>query len=128
MIGAPIFDTIRGHFEPTSHVCMRFLDSMLCIMLAAIIHKSDAAVRKTAKTCLNWTTDKSDKAIINMIINHPRPLAKVHYVINEMPAYLLSMPASDSRQLPVQIVDAAFLQAPSPMVSARSPLSLGISR
>lgn len=107
---------------------MRFLDSMLCIMLAAVIHKSDNAVRKTARNCLTWTTGKTDKAIINMIINHPRPLAKVHHLINEMPEYLLIMPASDSRHLPVSNVSSAFLQAPSPMVSARSPLSLGIAR
>lgn len=107
---------------------MRFLDSMLCVMLSAVIHKSDAAVRKTAKICLAQTEDKSDREIINMIINHAHPLAKVHHVIQEMPSYLLIMPVSDNRNLPSSFVDSAFMQTPSPMVSARSLLSLCISR
>jgi len=107
---------------------MRFLDSMLCIMLAAVIHQSDAAVRKTARTCLDKTRDKTDKTIINTIINHPKPVAKVYRVIQEIPDFLLMIPASDSRHLPASFAESAVMQAPSPMVSARSRLSLGISR
>lgn len=52
---------------------MRFIDAIVCLGYAALIHESDAAVRKTAKMLVKRVDSRHKKAIMEFH-NHPRPL------------------------------------------------------
>jgi hypothetical protein len=103
---------------------MRFFDSALSIMLAAVIHQDDRQVRLTAKRCLAKTLSKNDRVLISSIINSPAPLAHVYRMIGSMPDYLFHMPASDKPSLPTRDM-ASVTDRPEALLSH---LSLSIRR
>lgn len=52
---------------------MRFIDAIVCLGYSALIHETDAAVRKTAKMLVNRVDPRHKKAIMDFH-NHKSPL------------------------------------------------------
>jgi len=71
---------------------MRFLDALVCVCLAMEIHKTDKAVRTTARRCAKKVSPK-DRLYMMHIINSPRPVLHVQAFLITLPDHILNMGA-----------------------------------
>lgn len=69
---------------------MRFLDALVCVCLAMEIHKTDKAVRTTARRCAKKVSPK-DRVYMMHIINSPRPVLHVQAFLITLPDHILNM-------------------------------------
>ena len=69
---------------------MRFLDAMVCVCLALAIHKTDSAVRDTAKRCAKKMTPR-DRIYMRQIIASPKPALHVRTFLMTVPDEILQL-------------------------------------
>lgn len=69
---------------------MDIVDAILCVALAARIHKSDEAVRSTAKRCAKKLS-RMDRQIMFMIINSRSPLVTAEVCISKLDMDVLAL-------------------------------------
>ncbi|MFZ6044928.1 hypothetical protein ACFW0H_02225 [Pseudomonas sp. CR3202] len=62
---------------------MTLLDATLALLLAARIHRSDAAVRATAKRCVGQLP-RSKRDVVYQVIDSRSPLALVEFLAREL--------------------------------------------
>ncbi|MGU2316255.1 DUF7740 domain-containing protein [Pseudomonas aeruginosa] len=62
---------------------MTLLDATLALLLAARIHRSDAAIRATAKRCVRQLP-RSKRDVLFKVIDSRSPLAMVEFIAHDL--------------------------------------------
>lgn len=103
---------------------MRFLDAILSIALAWSIHKTDEAVRRTARACAKATQDKGDRQIINAVVNSKSPTQYVRVLLTKLPDYILRTEWPDNPESPVTGSLPLVPTRPAPAITKLKPLAM----